>query len=119
MENTIDMFEHYDKLPKKVQVVLDKFSDMDNTYDNCGKLVDALNKVGWTCEYYLDAEPCYLRKLSKFDEWTNDKVEKVFELLTDELSFAVSTVVKKVIRTREEKIRYFIKNEENFKKQFK
>jgi hypothetical protein len=43
--------------------VLNKYSDKDDTYENCSNLVDDLNKIGYTCDYYLDAEPYNLRKL--------------------------------------------------------
>jgi hypothetical protein len=56
-----DMFAHYDELPIEVQLILDKYSEMDDTYENCGNLVDDLESVGWTCDYYLDAEPFDLR----------------------------------------------------------
>lgn len=56
-----DMFEYYNELPIEVQLILDKFSPFENTYENCGNLVDELESVGWTCDYYLDAEPYGLR----------------------------------------------------------
>ena len=58
-----DMFEFYDELPIEVKLVLDKYYDFDNTYENCANLVNDLEQVGWTCDYYLDAEPFDLRKL--------------------------------------------------------
>ena len=61
----MDMFEHYEKLPIEVQAILDKYSEMENDYENCGNLVDELELVGWTCEYGLSAEPYDLRELSK------------------------------------------------------
>lgn len=63
-----DLFENYDKLPLKVQKIIAKFSEDDNTYENCKKLVSDLNKVGYTCEYGLDAEPYNLRKLRKAEK---------------------------------------------------
>ena len=38
---------------------------MDNTYEDCRKLVDELESVGWTCDYYLDAEPYDLRPIGE------------------------------------------------------
>ena len=46
MEANKDMFEHYDELPKEVQVILDKYSEMDNNCDNCIELVIDLEEVG-------------------------------------------------------------------------
>lgn len=56
-----DMFDFYDELPNEVKEVIDNFKE--NTYDECAKLVMNLNQIGWTCNYYLDAEPYGLRKL--------------------------------------------------------
>lgn len=58
------MFEHYDKLPTEVQLVLDKYFEFDYTYEQCANLVNELEEVGWTCDYYLDAEPYGLRPMS-------------------------------------------------------
>jgi hypothetical protein len=60
-----DMFEHYEELPTEVQAILDKYSEMDNTYENCGNLVGELETIGWTCEYGLSAEPYDLRRLGE------------------------------------------------------
>ncbi len=63
MEKFRDMFEYYDELPIEVQLILDKFSESENDYENCANLVEELEMVGWTCDYYLDAEPYGLRPL--------------------------------------------------------
>lgn len=53
----------YDKLPEYVKSILDKYSDCDNDYETCILLVEELNKIGWTCEYGLDAVPYNFRKI--------------------------------------------------------
>lgn len=58
-----DLLEQYDELPQDVQNVLNYFFHLDNTYENCEWLVETLNKIGYTIEYGLDAEPYNLRKL--------------------------------------------------------
>ncbi len=58
-----DLFEHYEDLPIEVQKVIDNFNAKGNSYDNCNELIDELNKVGYTCEYGLDASPYNLRKI--------------------------------------------------------
>ena len=60
-----DLFEHYETLPQEVQDVLEKHATDDDTYENCQQLVEDLNKVGYTCDYYLDAVPFNLRKLER------------------------------------------------------
>ena len=69
------MFECYEELPIEVQAVLDKFSECENDYENCGNLVDELETIGWTCDFYLDAEPYGLRpvgvELNELEGWGN------------------------------------------------
>lgn len=61
----VDLFDlHYSELPTELVEVLKKHMYMDDTYENCGKLVDDLNSIGYTCDYYLDAEPYNLRKIN-------------------------------------------------------
>jgi hypothetical protein len=61
----MDLFNHQEELPQKVKDVLKEFEDCEFTYDSCAQLVSALNEVGYTCDYYLDAEPYHLRKIIK------------------------------------------------------
>ena len=46
MEENRDMFDYYDELPIEVQAILDKYSEMDNNYTNCDKLIDELVAFG-------------------------------------------------------------------------
>lgn len=60
-----DLFENYDKQPLKVQKILADFSEDDiNDYEASERLITALNKVGYTCEYGMDGELFGLRKLT-------------------------------------------------------
>jgi len=63
MEDTEDLFEHYELLPIEVQYLLGHWAEADNTYENCESLISDLNKLGYTCEYGLDAEPYNLQKI--------------------------------------------------------
>jgi hypothetical protein len=67
----IDLFEHLELLPIEVLSILEKYSELDENYENCANLVYELEEVGYTCEYYLDAEPYNLRNI-EFDNWIND-----------------------------------------------
>ena len=58
-----DLFDTPEVLPLEVQAILDKYSEMDNTYETCGNLVDELEQVGYTCEFGLDASPYELQKI--------------------------------------------------------
>ena len=67
----IDLFEHLELLPIEVLSILEKYSELSETYENCGNMVSELEQVGYTCDYYLDAEPFDLRNI-QFDNWVND-----------------------------------------------
>ena len=57
-----DMFQHIEHLPKEVYAVLEKYSEMDESYDVCSALLQELEALDYTFDYYLDAEPYFLRK---------------------------------------------------------
>ena len=56
-----DLFETTELLPKEVIDILETFED--NTYDECRRVQDELETIGYTYDYYLDAQPYNLRKL--------------------------------------------------------
>jgi len=58
-----DLFSTPELLPSEVQDILTKYEAADFDYENCAELVKDLEKVGYTCDYYLDAQPFNLRKL--------------------------------------------------------
>ena len=57
----MDLFEVIITLPQEVQDVIATFED--ETYDECRRLLDELEPLGYTFEYYLDAVPFNLKKL--------------------------------------------------------
>lgn len=57
-----DMFQHMEHLPKEVYAVLEKYSEMDESYEVCSALLQELEALDYTFDYYLDAEPYFLRK---------------------------------------------------------
>jgi ribosomal protein L39E len=69
MKNTkdigIDLFEDYTNIPAKVQTILDKYEDafVDGDYKQLEKAHKALNKIGYTFEYYLDGQAYDLRPI--------------------------------------------------------
>jgi len=64
MTDQVDLFDDIDSLPQEVQDVLAKHQlDWEGSYNKCNALVVDLEKVGYTCEYYLDAIPYNLKKL--------------------------------------------------------
>ena len=64
MENQVDLFDDIESLPKEVRDILEAFCEMSLCYDNCRTLIDELEKVGYSCEYGLDAVPYNLHKIN-------------------------------------------------------
>jgi hypothetical protein len=50
----VDLGDIYSNLPKKVKNILDTFDEDKDEYKEAKRIVNALNKIGWTAEYYLD-----------------------------------------------------------------
>ena len=66
MEDTteIDLFDNYETLPQEVQDVLERYSDWNQTYEECRAMLYEMEAIGYTFDYYLDAQPYYLRKIN-------------------------------------------------------
>jgi len=72
--------EKYDTLPQNVKDILEKFAECENDYESCANLVKELNAIGWTCDYYLDAEPYDFRRLvKKGQSYTYDEIHEFSE----------------------------------------
>jgi len=61
---TKDLFEDIESLPQELQAILNKYSEMDNDYHNCAKMLKEVEAIGYTFEYGLDAEPYGLSKIN-------------------------------------------------------
>ena len=59
-----DLFEHYDELPSNVQEIINSFSDDDNLYAECERLLQELRPLGYEFDYDLSGEPFNLRKVT-------------------------------------------------------
>lgn len=59
-----DLFDTPELLPAEVRETVDTLCHNSMTYEGCEKLVSELNKLGYTCDYYLDAIPFDLQKLN-------------------------------------------------------
>lgn len=69
-----DLFETPDLIPIDVQIVLESFDeDASNGYHELQRLVDELEPLGYTFDYYLNAEPYGLRpigmELEELEGW--------------------------------------------------
>jgi hypothetical protein len=99
MENETTIAEQYDALPQIVKDVLDKYATDENDYESCANLVKELNTIGWTCEYYLDAEPYNLRKLiKKGQSYTYSEIERFSnDIGMDEADYDVENLGNDII----------------------
>jgi hypothetical protein len=60
-----DLFNYPDKIPKKVRKVLETFDENGDDYQELARIVNRIEKLGYTFDYYLSAEPYNLRKIKK------------------------------------------------------
>jgi len=57
-----DLFKTPDLIPSEVQAILETFDEeTGNTYLELARLVKELELIGFTFDYYLDADPYGLR----------------------------------------------------------
>lgn len=69
-----DLFETPELIPSEVQAILETFDeDTSNTYLELDRLVNELENIGYTFDYYLDADPYGLRpnnvRLEELEGW--------------------------------------------------
>jgi hypothetical protein len=69
-----DLFETPELIPQDVQAILETFNeDSPNTYIELARLTNELEEIGYTFDYYLDAEPYGLRpagvELQELEGW--------------------------------------------------
>jgi len=69
-----DLFETPELIPNNVQAVLETFNeDCDNTYLELDRILNEIKPMGYTFDYYLDADPYGLRpigmKLVELEGW--------------------------------------------------
>ena len=67
-----DLFEQYETLPQEVKDIIDAFNEKENSYELCEDLINALEEVGYTCEYGLDAIPFNLECIEDFQILASD-----------------------------------------------
>jgi hypothetical protein len=58
-----DLFETPELIPDEVQAVLVTFDEDADDYHELARLVNELEPLGYTFDYYLDAEPYGLRPI--------------------------------------------------------
>ena len=63
--DTLDALEReYLALPIEVRAILDQCTG-DEDYQDCANIQMELESIGWTCEYYLDAQIYGVRKIGE------------------------------------------------------
>jgi uncharacterized protein YozE (UPF0346 family) len=79
MENLhYDLFEHYELIPKDSDLynLLCKYAELDNDYTILKEFHKEVELIGYTFDYYLDAEPYGLRpigiELNQLVGWENN-----------------------------------------------
>lgn len=69
-----DLFETPELIPSEVQAILETFDEeSENTYLELDRVIDKLEDIGYTFEYWLDGESYGLRpisvKLEELEGW--------------------------------------------------
>lgn len=65
MEDTIDLFENYETLPKIVQTIIFSFDEDADAYKECKNMEKLLIPHGYTFDWGLSGEPFNLRMVSE------------------------------------------------------
>lgn len=58
-----DLFDTPELIPDNVQEILSSFNG-DSTYEELDRIKDELELIGYTFDFYLDAEPYGLRTIN-------------------------------------------------------
>lgn len=74
-----DLFETPELIPSEVQAILETFDeDTPNTYLELNRILNEIEPLGYTFDYYLDADPYGLRPISmeleELEGWEHIKI---------------------------------------------
>jgi hypothetical protein len=73
-----DLFETPELIPQDVQAILETFNEDADPYHELDRLTNELEAIGYTFDYYLDAEPYGLRpsniELEYLEGWENANI---------------------------------------------
>jgi hypothetical protein len=74
-----DLFETPELIPSDVQAILESFDeDAPNTYLELDRMINELESIGYTFDYFLDAEPYGLRpsnvEMEYLEGWENANI---------------------------------------------
>jgi hypothetical protein len=62
----------YDNAPQEVKDILDTFDENKDSYAECERIVNELNEIGWTADYYLDGVLFDLQNIEDFQILASD-----------------------------------------------
>jgi len=60
-----DLFETPELIPVMVQNIISTFNEDADSYRELSRIVNELEPLGYTFDFYLDAEPFNLRKIEE------------------------------------------------------
>lgn len=60
----VDLFKHFDLIPDEINIILDKYDPDNLSYSDLKNMLAECEQKGYTFEYYLDAVPYDLRKIT-------------------------------------------------------
>lgn len=60
-----DLFETPELIPVMVQNIISAFNEDADSYRELSRIVSELEPLGYTFDFYLDAEPFNLRKIEE------------------------------------------------------
>jgi hypothetical protein len=63
-----DLFETPELIPVMVQNVISTFNEDADSYRELSRIVSELEPLGYTFDFYLDAEPFNLRKIEGYED---------------------------------------------------
>ena len=73
-----DLFLYPELQPTALKDILTRYESCENDYDTCKALQSEVEAIGYTFEFYLDAEPHNLRKMLDVDKYNGKTYFEVY-----------------------------------------
>ena len=109
-----DLFNTPHLIPAEVQELLKGWTPEMANYDTCQKLVDDLEKIGYTCSYGLDAIPYHLRPMiRKINDSSQALIDRVVEQIREDFDMGDIESLEELLRfVPKEKLIQYLPEEE-------
>jgi hypothetical protein len=119
----IDLFENYEKIPPKILKILNKYENafMDGDYKLLTEALNLVRKNGYTFEFYLDGQAYGLRPinvpLKKLKGYENIGYNKHIDNNSHNLNFTINENIskKEIIKKWQELLKLYYKDLKNEK----